>query len=133
MCGLERRQDALGAGQRAAKRAADEQARAERERRWSDMARDDELRSLQAELAETRAALASEPWKDLPRKVTVLFLTAEPEGIEHLRVDEVPQIVSRERLERPIRVAVFPGLEAGANDWRRSSGIAAKGRSSFRI
>jgi len=74
--------------QRAAKRAAEEHARAERERRWADMARDQEVQSLQAELAEAQATLANEPWNNLPRKVTVLFITAEPEGVEHLRVDK---------------------------------------------
>jgi hypothetical protein len=84
--------------ERAARRAADQQAGIEYERMRADMGRDDELRHLQASLAQAQATLASRPWEELPQKVTVLFITAEAEGVPHLRVDkEIREIQEKVR------------------------------------
>jgi hypothetical protein len=83
---------------RAAERAAAEQARHERERQLSDAARDQQMRELEAQLAATRATLESRPWENPGRQITVLFITAEPEGQVRLRIDkEIREIQERVR------------------------------------
>lgn len=84
--------------ERAAQALAREQARAEAARRAADAARDRQMAELQAELAEAQATLESQPWQNAPEKITVLFITAEPDGVEHLRVDrEIRQIQEQVR------------------------------------
>lgn len=84
--------------ERAAKRGAAEQERAERERQVADAARDRQVGDLRAQLAEAQETLASRPWANPPRQITVLFISAEPEGLDRLRVDkEVREIQERVR------------------------------------
>lgn len=79
--------------ERAARELAREHERAEQARRAAEAARDRQMAELETELAEARATLDSRPWEDAPEKITVLFITAEPEGVERLHVDrEIRQI-----------------------------------------
>jgi len=76
------RQDA----ERASRRAAQEQTAAEWARHAREAARDSHVATIEAELAEARATLDSRPWEDVPEKITVLFMTAEPDGPERLHI-----------------------------------------------
>jgi hypothetical protein len=75
------------------RRAARERAAAERERQAADTERDQQVAALEIELAEARATLDSRPWENVPEKITVLFLTADPDGAQPLHIDrEIRQI-----------------------------------------
>ena len=88
------RQDA----ERASRRAAQEQTAAERARHAREAARDAHVATIEAELAEARATLDSRPWEDVPEKITVLFMTAEPDGPERLHIDrEIREIQEQVR------------------------------------
>jgi hypothetical protein len=88
------RQDA----DRAARRAAEETARSERARQVADAARDREVAELQSQLANARATLESRPWDNVPEKITVLLITAQPDGVAPLRIDrEIRQIQEQVR------------------------------------
>lgn len=88
------RQDA----ERASRRAAQEQAAAERARQVREAARDAHVESIESELAEARATLDSRPWENVPEKITVLFMTAEPDGPERLHIDrEIREIQEQVR------------------------------------
>lgn len=83
---------------RESRRTAREQAAAERARRAADKERDQQVAALELELAEARATLDSRPWEDVPEKITVLFLTADPDGAQPLHIDrEIRQIQEQVR------------------------------------
>ncbi len=67
---------------------------AERERERADAARDAQLGHLgsglsvmEGDVAATRAIVNARPWENVPERITVLILTAEPDGEDRLRVD----------------------------------------------
>lgn len=67
---------------------------AARERERADAARDAQLGSLDVGLASvasdaaaTRAVVDARPWENVPERITVLILTAEPDGETRLRID----------------------------------------------
>jgi hypothetical protein len=70
-----------------ARQARFEQERAEQARLAQDAARDEALAEVGAEIATTRAVLDSRPWENAPEKITVLLMTAEPDGVGRLRID----------------------------------------------
>jgi hypothetical protein len=83
---------------RAMRRAADENARAERARQVADTARDRQVAELEAQLADARATLESRPWDTVPEQITVLVITAQPNGVPPLRIDrEIRQIQEQVR------------------------------------
>ncbi len=83
---------------RAMRRAAQEQRAAEQARRIAETQRETQVAVLQAELAKTRATLESRPWENAPEKITVLFMTAAPDGVEHLHIDrEIRQVQDQVR------------------------------------
>jgi len=78
---------ARGRAERAARDAARERAR-------KDAARDAQLGSLDfglasvaSDVAATRAVVDARPWENVPERITVLILTAEPSGETRLRID----------------------------------------------
>lgn len=76
-----------------ARQARLEQAREEQSRITRDAARDQAIAEVGAQVATTRAVLASRPWEEPPQKITVLLMTAEPDGVARLRIDrELRQI-----------------------------------------
>lgn len=84
--------------ERDARRAARERSAAEQARRAADAERDQQVAALELELAEARATLDSRPWENVPEKITVLFLTAAPDGAQPLHVDrEIRQIQEQVR------------------------------------
>jgi hypothetical protein len=88
------RQDAARESQRTAR----DHAATERARRAADAERDQQVAALELELAEARAMLDGRPWENVPEKITVLFLTADPEGVQHLHIDrEIRQIQEQVR------------------------------------
>lgn len=83
---------------RESRRATREHAASERARRAADAERDQQVAALELELAEARAMLDSRPWENLPEKITVLFLTADPDGAQPLHIDrEIRQIQEQVR------------------------------------
>lgn len=49
-------------------------------------------------MAEAQAVLDSRPWENVPEKITVLFLTADPDGAQPLHIDrEIRQIQEQVR------------------------------------
>jgi hypothetical protein len=91
--------------ERVAKQAERERERMERARRNADAARnwrlDDigaALTGLGANVADTRALIASRPWENAPERIKVLFLTGEPDGVDRLRLDrEIREIQEQVR------------------------------------
>ena len=75
------------AAERASRRAAQEQDAAARARRLADAQRDQKVAGLEAQLAAARATIDSRPWDNVPERITVLFMTAEPDGPDRLHVD----------------------------------------------
>jgi hypothetical protein len=66
----------------------------ERERQRSDSMRDARLGDLGSglslvrdDVAATRAVIDARPWEHVPKRITVLVLTAEPDGEDRLRID----------------------------------------------
>lgn len=87
--------------ERASRRDAQARAAEERARELADAARDQQIALLEAELEAARATLDSRPWENVPEKITVLFLAAEPDDVEHLYVDrEIRQIQEQVRSSR---------------------------------
>ena len=83
---------------RGARRATRDSAAAERLRRAADAERDQQVAALELELAAARATLDSRPWENVPERITVLFLTADPDGVPPLHVDrEIRQIQEQVR------------------------------------
>ena len=76
-----------------AKKTAQEQARIERARRSTDAARDRQVASLHGGLQEARALIDSRPWDAIPEKITVLFLTADPDGAPPLHIDREIRLI----------------------------------------
>ncbi len=83
---------------RIARQAAWEEQRAEQARRDADAARDRRLAEVDADVATTRAVIESRPWEVAPEKVTVLLITAEPDGTRPLNIGrEIRQIQEQVR------------------------------------
>lgn len=83
---------------RIARQSAWEQQRAEQARRDADADRDRRLAQVDAEVATTRAVIESRPWETVPEKVTVLLITAEPDGEKPLNIGrEIRQIQEQVR------------------------------------
>lgn len=84
--------------ERASRRAAQERVAAEQALRAADQEHASQVAALEAELAETRATLDSRPWENVPEKITVLFMTADPDGANPLHIDrEIRQIQEQVR------------------------------------
>lgn len=81
--------------ERRARERAERTARdAARERQRADAARDAQLGNLGAglsvvrgDVAATRAVVDARPWENVPERITILVLTAEPDGQDPLRID----------------------------------------------
>lgn len=80
--------------ERIAKQSERERQRMEQARRQADAARDWRLNDigatvtgLGADVARTHAFISSRPWEQVPERISVLFLTGEPDGVSRLRLD----------------------------------------------
>lgn len=99
----ERRQREQAA--RTAKQAERERERAEQARQRVDSARDSRIDDLGAGVAgvrgdidAARAVLDARPWEQVPKCITILILTAEPDGVDRLRIDrEIREIQEQVR------------------------------------
>lgn len=93
---------------REARRAAREHSAAEQARRAADAERDQQVAALELELAEARATLDSRPWENVPEKITVLFLTADPDGAQPLHIGrEIREIQEQVRSSKLRESIVF--------------------------
>lgn len=101
--------------ERVAKQAERERERIERARGDADAARDWRLddigatvTGLGANVADTRALIASRPWENAPERIKVLFLTGEPDGIDRLRLDrEIREVQEQVRKSEHRDAIVF--------------------------
>ena len=101
--------------ERIVKQAERERARTEHARREADATRDWRLddigatvRGLGAEAARTDAFLASRPWEQVPERISVLFLTGEPDGMSRLRLDrEIREVQEQVRRSEHRDAIVF--------------------------
>jgi hypothetical protein len=69
--------------------------------RAADQQRARQVAMLETDLADARATLESRPWENVPEKITVLFITADPHGVQPLHIDrEIRQIQEQVRSSR---------------------------------
>lgn len=84
--------------ERVSRQAAREQQRMEEARRRAEAERDWRLAEVGNSVEEAHAVLRDRPWEDAPEKITVLFLTGEPEGTARLKLGhEVREIQEQVR------------------------------------
>lgn len=72
------------------------------------------MASLQSQLAAAQATLDSRPWDTVPDRITVLVMTAEPDGEQRLRIDremrEIQDQVRSSKLREAIRFEFRPAV-----------------------
>jgi hypothetical protein len=102
---------------RAAEHADRERQRANEERDWRISELGSAVVDVRGEALATRAALSARPWEQAPSRITILVLTAEPNGENRLRIEreirEIQEQVRSSDLRDSIQFEYRPATRLG--------------------